>query len=136
VLSLRMLAAIADAVDIVEQQTGQRPDLNALRFDDPRVYDLICRGATVGVFQVESRSQASLIPRFQPRSFADLTIEIALIRPGPVQGNMVHPFLNRRDRLEPVRYLHPCDFQCNCRKTRNSTVSVEKATQECVAFSH
>lgn len=107
VLSLRMLSAIADAVDVVAQQTGQRPDLNALRFDDPRVYDLICRGETVGVFQVESRAQASLIPRFQPRSFADLTIEIALIRPGPVQGNMVHPFLNRRDRLEPVRYLHP-----------------------------
>jgi error-prone DNA polymerase len=107
VLSLRMLSAIADAVDIVEQQTGQRPDLNALRFDDSRVYDMICRGETVGVFQVESRAQASLIPRFQPRSFADLTIEIALIRPGPVQGDMVHPFLNRRDRLEPVRYLHP-----------------------------
>jgi error-prone DNA polymerase len=106
VLGLRMLSAISDAVDIVEQQTGQRPDLNALRFDDSHVYDMICRGETVGVFQVESRAQASLIPRFQPRSFADLTVEIALIRPGPVQGNMVHPFLNRRDRLEPVRYLH------------------------------
>ncbi len=107
VLGLRMLSAISDACDIVAQQTGRRPDLNALRFDDARVYAMICRGETVGVFQVESRAQASLIPRFQPRSFADLTVEIALIRPGPVQGNMVHPFLNRRDHLEPVRYLHP-----------------------------
>ena len=81
VLSLRMLSAIADAADIVEQQTGQRPDLNALRFDDSRVYDMICRGETVGVFQVESRAQASLIPRFQPRTFADLTIQIALSVP-------------------------------------------------------
>ncbi|CAG0960666.1 hypothetical protein GPROT1_00784, partial [Gammaproteobacteria bacterium] len=84
VLGLRMLAAISDACDLIEQQTGQRPDLNALRFDDKRVFDMICRGETVAVFQVESRAQASLIPRFQPRSFADLTVEIALIRPGPV----------------------------------------------------
>ena len=86
---------------------GQRPDLNALRFDDRRVYDMICRGETVGVFQVESRAQASLIPRFQPRSFADLTVEIALIRPGPVQANMVRPYLRRRDGEERVTYLHP-----------------------------
>ena len=107
VLGLRMLAAISDACDLIEQQTGQRPDLNALRFDDRRVYDMICRGETVGVFQVESRAQASLIPRFQPRSFADLTVEIALIRPGPVQANMVQPFLRRRSGEERVTYLHP-----------------------------
>ncbi len=106
VLGLRMLAAIADAVKIIEQ-SQQAIDLTALRFDDPKVYDMICRGETIGVFQVESRAQASLIPRFQPRSFADLTIEIALIRPGPVQANMVHPYLNRRDRIERVAYLHP-----------------------------
>lgn len=107
VLGLRMLSAVADACEIVRQQTGQRPDLSSLRFDDRNVFDLICRGETVGVFQVESRAQASLIPRFQPRSFADLTVQIALIRPGPVQANMVHPFLRRRDREETVVYLHP-----------------------------
>jgi error-prone DNA polymerase len=107
VLGLRMLSALADACDVIEQQTGQRPDLAVLRFDDRQVYDMICRGETVGVFQVESRAQQDLIPRFQPRTFADLTVEIALIRPGPIQANMVHPYLRRRDRLEPVTYLHP-----------------------------
>ncbi len=107
VLGLRALSAISDACDIVAAQTGKRPDLNALRFDNPEVYALIRRGETLGVFQVESRAQASLIPRFQPRDFHDLTIEISLIRPGPVQGGMVHPYLNRRNGLEPVRYLHP-----------------------------
>ena len=107
VLGLRMLSAIADACEIVEQQTGEHPDLSSLHFNDRNVFDMICRGETVGVFQVESRAQASLIPRFQPRSFADLTVQVALIRPGPVQANMVHPFLRRRDREETVIYLHP-----------------------------
>ena len=107
VLGLRMLSALSDACDIIARQTGQQPDLSALRLDDPQVYAMLCRGETVGVFQVESRAQAALIPRFQPRTFADLTIQIALIRPGPIQGNMVHPYLRRRDGTRPVRYLHP-----------------------------
>ena len=107
VLGLRMLSAIADACDIVAARTGQRPDLSALGCDDPKVYDMLCRGETIGVFQVESRAQATLIPRFQPRCFADVTIQIALIRPGPIQGNMVHPYLRRREGVEPVRPLHP-----------------------------
>ncbi len=107
VLGLRTLSAIADACAIIESQTGQRPDLPALRFDDPKVFAMIRRGETVGVFQVESRAQASLIPRFKTRSFADIVIQIALIRPGPVQANMVHPYLRRRDGIEPIRYLHP-----------------------------
>ncbi len=106
-LGLRMLSAIEDAVTVVEAQTGERPDLDALPRDDPAVYDMLCRGETVGVFQVESRAQASLIPRFQPRTFADLVIEISLIRPGPIQAHMVHPYLRRRRGLEPVMYLHP-----------------------------
>ena len=106
-LGLRMLSAIEDAVTIVEAQTGERPDLDRLPRDDPAVYAMLCRGETVGVFQVESRAQASLIPRFQPRTFADLVIEISLIRPGPLQAHMVHPYLRRRDGLEPVRYPHP-----------------------------
>ncbi|MEJ2150669.1 MAG: error-prone DNA polymerase, partial [Chloroflexota bacterium] len=106
-LGLRMLSAIEDAVTIVETQTGQCPDLGALTLDDPEVYDMLCRGHTVGVFQVESRAQASLIPRFQPRSFEDLVIEISLIRPGPIQAQMVHPYLRRREGMEVVTYPHP-----------------------------
>ncbi len=107
ILGLRMLSAIEDAVTIVETLTGTRPDLNVLTPDDPEVYAMHCRGETVGVFQVESRAQASLIPNFKPTSFTDLTIQIALIRPGPLQGQMVRPYLRRRQGLEPVRYAHP-----------------------------
>ena len=107
VLGLRALSAISDACEMIRLRTGQRPDLPALRFDDPKVYAMIRRGETVGVFQVESRAQASLIPRFKPRHLADLTVQIALIRPGPVQANMVHPYLRRRDGIEKVEYPHP-----------------------------
>ncbi len=106
-LGLRMLSAIEDAVTIVQGQTGERPALSALTRDDPEVYDMLCRGETIGVFQVESRAQASLIPRFQPRSFDDLVIQISLIRPGPLQAQMVHPYLRRREGLEPITYAHP-----------------------------
>ncbi len=106
-LGLRMLSAIEDAVTIVEAQSGQRPDLDSLPRDDPAVYEMLCRGQTVGVFQVESRAQASLIPRFQPRTFSDLVIEISLIRPGPIQAQMVHPYLRRRQGREAISYLHP-----------------------------
>jgi error-prone DNA polymerase len=106
-LGLRMLSAVEDAVTIAAAQTGQCPNLGALTLDDPQVYDMLCKGQTVGVFQVESRAQASLIPRFQPRSFEDLVLQISLIRPGPIQANMVHPYLRRRKGLEPVTYLHP-----------------------------
>ncbi len=106
-LGLRMLAAIEDAVCIVAAMTGERPDLERLTFDDPRVYDMLCRGETIGVFQLESRAQAELVRNFQPRCFADLTVEIALIRPGPLQANVVRPYLRRRYGQEPVRYVHP-----------------------------
>ncbi len=107
ILGLRMLSAIAEAVAIVAQMTGQRPDLDSLTFDDPAIYDLICAGDTVGCFQVESRAQAQMLPRMQPRNFADLVVAISLIRPGPVQGDMVHPYLRRRLREEEVVYPHP-----------------------------
>jgi error-prone DNA polymerase len=107
VLGLRMLSAIAEAVEIIEETTGKRPDLDALAFDDPAVYDLIARADTVGVFQVESRAQATILPRLRPKRFEDLIISISLIRPGPIQGNMVHPYLRRRLGEEPVTYDHP-----------------------------
>jgi error-prone DNA polymerase len=107
ILSLRTPAALEDALMFIEQRTGQRPDLSKLTFDDPRVYAMIRRGDTMGVFQVESRAQSNLIPEFKTKTFADITIQIALIRPGPVQANMVHPFLDRRSGKQPVTYLHP-----------------------------
>ena len=106
-LGLRMLSALEEALDVVEETTGRRPDLDRLAFDDPAVYDMICTGDTIGCFQVESRAQAQLIPHFRPRCFEDLIVEISLIRPGPIQGNMVQPYLRRRQRKEPVTYLHP-----------------------------
>lgn len=106
-LGLRMLSAVAEAVEHVERSTGQRPDLDALAFDDPAIFAMIAEGDTIGVFQVESRAQAQMQPIFRPRCFADLVIAISLIRPGPIQGDMVHPYIRRRNGQEPVRYTHP-----------------------------
>jgi error-prone DNA polymerase len=106
-LGLRMLSAIADAVELVRQGRGETVELAGLDFRDPAVYDQICSAQTIGLFQVESGAQVSVIPHMQPRCFQDLVIEISLIRPGPLQGNMVRPYLRRRQGLEPVTYLHP-----------------------------
>ncbi len=81
-------------------------DLDRLSFADPAVFDMITAGDTVGVFQVESRAQSQMLPRFRPTRFEDLVIAISLIRPGPIQGDMVHPFLRRRLGLEEVTYFH------------------------------
>ncbi len=87
--------------------TGEAFDLEQLPLDDPAVYDPLQRADTVGCFQVESRAQAQMLPKMRPRCFEDIIIEVALIRPGPIQGSMVHPYLRRRQGLEPVTYLHP-----------------------------
>ena len=107
ILGLRMLSAITEAVAIIAATTGQAVDLEALTFDDPAVYAMIAAADTVGVFQVESRAQAQMLPRLRPACFKDIVIAISLIRPGPIQGNMVHPFLRRRLGVEPVAYAHP-----------------------------
>ena len=75
--------------------------------DDPAIYDMISRADTIGVFQVESRAQMQMLPKMKPVCFEDLMIEVAIVRPGPTQGKMVHPYLNRRQGLEEVEYLHP-----------------------------
>ncbi len=106
-LGLRMLSALEDAVQIVAGLTGERPNLEALAPEDPRVYAMLSHGESIGVFQLESRAQAQLLPTFQPRCFEDLVIEISLIRPGPLQAQMVRPYLRRRQGLEPVIYPHP-----------------------------
>src|SRR5437773_6274196 len=72
--------------------------------DDPVVYDMICHADTIGVFQIESRAQQSMLPRLKPRTFYDLVIEVAIVRPGPIQGDMVHPYLRRRNGEEPIEY--------------------------------
>lgn len=106
-LGLRMLSALDEAVRLVAAHTGERIDLDRLSFDDAAVYAMLAEADTIGVFQVESRAQAQVLPRLRPACFADLLVAISLIRPGPVQGNMVHPYLRRRQGLEPVTYLHP-----------------------------
>jgi len=105
-LGLGILTLLSKAIVLVKTHEGKEIDLGRLPMDDPDVYDLICRGDTIGVFQVESRAQMSMLPRLRPRCFYDLVIEVAIIRPGPIQGRMVHPYLRRRNREEPVEYPH------------------------------
>ena len=105
-LGLGMLTALHHMVDLVREFHQVEVDLARLE-QEPAVYDLLCRADTVGVFQVESRAQMNTLPRVQPRCFYDLAIEVALIRPGPIQGNAVHPYIRRRNGSEPITYLHP-----------------------------
>jgi error-prone DNA polymerase len=105
-LGLGMLTALHHMVDLVREFHQVEVDLARLE-QEPAVYDLLCRADTVGVFQVESRAQMDTLPRVQPRCFYDLAIEVALIRPGPIQGNAVHPYIRRRNGSEPITYLHP-----------------------------
>jgi error-prone DNA polymerase len=106
-LGLGMLSLMDEALKLVHRHRGVQIDYARLSYDDARVYDLLCRADTVGVFQVESRAQMNTLPRVKPRCFYDLVVEVALIRPGPIQGGMVHPYLRRRDGTEPVTYPHP-----------------------------
>ena len=106
-LGLGMLSALHDAFDLVEETTGVRLELASLPQEDPAVYEMLCRADSVGVFQVESRAQMATLPRLRPKTFFDLVIEVAIIRPGPIQGGSVHPYIRRRHGLEEVTYLHP-----------------------------
>ncbi|MEP7763201.1 error-prone DNA polymerase [Sanguibacter sp. 25GB23B1] len=106
-LGLGMLTALRIGFDLVEEHEGIPLTLHGLPEDDPAVYDLLCAADTIGVFQVESRAQMSTLPRLRPRTFYDIVIEVALIRPGPIQGGSVHPYINRARGREKVTYLHP-----------------------------
>jgi len=106
-LGLRTLSLVKDAVADIEARHGERLELGSLPLDDEAVYDLICEVDTIGLFQVESRAQAQALPRVRPRNFADIVVEVAIIRPGPLQGNMVNPYIRRRQGREPVAYAHP-----------------------------
>jgi error-prone DNA polymerase len=103
-LALGMLSAIRRALDMVSARRGTPMRMQDIPAEDAAVYAMICRADTIGVFQIESRAQQSMLPRLQPRTFYDLVIEVAIVRPGPIQGGMVHPYLKRRQGLEPVTY--------------------------------
>jgi len=107
VLALGMLSCLRRSLDLIRQHYGRDLSLATIPQDDPAVYDMLCRADSVGVFQVESRAQMSMLPRLKPRKFYDLVIEVAIVRPGPIQGDMVHPYLRRRDGTDPVHYPSP-----------------------------
>ncbi|MBD0414082.1 error-prone DNA polymerase [Oryzicola mucosus] len=115
ILALGMLTCLQKAFGLVQSHYGARNkdngrlivDLDTLPKEDARVYDMICRADTMGVFQIESRAQMSMLPRLKPREFYDLVIEVAIVRPGPIQGDMVHPYLRRRQKKEKPDYAHP-----------------------------
>ncbi len=104
VLGLGMLTAIRRSFDLIRDFDGRDYTLATVPAEDPRVYDMICEGDTMGVFQIESRAQMAMLPRLKPRCYYDLVIEVAIIRPGPIQGDMVHPYLRRRNGEEAVDY--------------------------------
>ncbi|WP_262047765.1 error-prone DNA polymerase [Bradyrhizobium sp. Bra78] len=107
VLALGMLTCIRKCFDLIDRHKGERWVLASVPQDDPKVYDMLCLGESLGVFQVESRAQMNMLPRLKPRTFYDLVIEVAIVRPGPIQGDMVHPYLRRRNGQEEVRYPSP-----------------------------
>jgi error-prone DNA polymerase len=106
VLALGMLTCIRKCFDLVREHHGDEWSLATIPQEVPEVYDMLCRGDSLGVFQVESRAQMNMLPRLKPRRFYDLVIEVAIVRPGPIQGDMVHPYLKRRSGKEPVTF--PC----------------------------
>src|SRR5262249_41603341 len=104
VLALGMLTCLAKSFALLKEHYGRSFDLAAVPADDPDVYAMMSRADTVGVFQIESRAQMTMLPRLKPEKFYDLVIEVAIVRPGPIQGDMVHPYLRRRNKQEHVSY--------------------------------
>jgi error-prone DNA polymerase len=107
VLALGMLTCIRKCFDLIADHKGKRWELATIPQDQAEVYDMLCRGESLGVFQVESRAQMNMLPRLKPRTFYDLVIEVAIVRPGPIQGDMVHPYLRRRNKIEAENYPSP-----------------------------
>jgi len=107
VLGLGMLSCIRRAFELLRHHRGLSLDLASVPPEDPKVYDMLCRADSIGVFQVESRAQMTMLPRLKPRNFYDLVVEVAIVRPGPIQGDMVHPYLRRREGKEKPDYPSP-----------------------------
>lgn len=136
-LGLGMLSALHYAIDLVAEHKGIRVDLAKLDLSEPAVYEMLARADSVGVFQVESRAQMATLPRLRPRIFYDLVVEVALIRPGPIQGGSVHPYIRRRNGLAPVVYDHP-SMEPALRKTLGVPLFQEQLMQlavDCAGFS-
>jgi len=106
-LGLGMMAVLEDSIRLIRDHYGEEVDLARLPQDDPKVYKAMQQADTIGMFQIESRAQMSCLPRLRPKKFYDLVVEVAIIRPGPIVGNMVHPYLKRHQGREPVTYPHP-----------------------------
>jgi error-prone DNA polymerase len=126
VLALGMLTCIRKSFDLLARHKEQRFTLDSLPPEDPATYDMLCNADSVGVFQVESRAQMSMLPRLAPREFYDLVIEVAIVRPGPIQGDMVHPYLRRRAGLEQVTYPKP-ELEAVLAKTKGVPLFQEQA---------
>jgi error-prone DNA polymerase len=107
ILALGMLSALRKGYGMIQQHYGKRFDLATTPREDPATYEMLCQADSLGVFQVESRAQMAFLPRMRPRTFYDLVIEVAIVRPGPIQGDMVHPYIRRRNKEEPVEYASP-----------------------------
>jgi len=131
-LGLGMLTVVQDCLLYIRHTRDVTVDLGQLDMSDAAVYDVMCRADTVGVFQIESRAQMNTLPRLKPRCFYDLVVEVALIRPGPIQGEMVHPYLRRRAGLEPVTYPHPSVAQV-LRRTLGVPLFQEQGMQVAIA---
>ncbi|MBE2248918.1 MAG: error-prone DNA polymerase [Myxococcus sp.] len=125
-LGLGMLTVVARSFELIEALAGRRYDMATVPAEDPAVYDMLCDADTVGVFQIESRAQQNMLPRLKPRTFYDLVVEIAIIRPGPIVGEMVHPYLRRRNGEEPVSYPSP-DVQSILERTLGVPLFQEQA---------
>ncbi|CQD07422.1 error-prone DNA polymerase [Mycobacterium lentiflavum] len=136
-LGLGMLSALHYAKDLVAEHKGVEVDLARLDLSEPAVYEMLQRADSVGVFQVESRAQMATLPRLKPRVFYDLVVEVALIRPGPIQGGSVHPYIRRRNGIDPVVYDHP-SMEPALRKTLGVPLFQEQLMQlavDCAGFS-
>jgi error-prone DNA polymerase len=136
-LGLGMLSALHYAIDLVAEHKSIDVDLARIDLSEAAVYEMLQRADSVGVFQVESRAQMATLPRLKPRTFYDLVVEVALIRPGPIQGGSVHPYIKRRNGLEPVTYDHPA-MEPALRKTLGVPLFQEQLMQlavDCAGFS-
>jgi error-prone DNA polymerase len=135
-LALGMLSCMKRGLDLLAEHKGVALDLATIPAEDPRTYAMIRKADTLGTFQIESRAQMSMLPRLKPRTFYDLVIEVAIVRPGPIQGDMVHPYLRRRDGIEPVHYPTP-ELEKVLGKTLGVPLFQEQAMRvaiECAGF--
>ncbi|MEZ0392441.1 MAG: DNA polymerase III subunit alpha [Pseudobdellovibrionaceae bacterium] len=132
ILSLGMLTALRKCFELLKTHKNKNAELYNLKQEDTATYEMICKAETVGVFQIESRAQMNTLPRLKPKTFYDLVVEVALVRPGPLQGGMVHPYLQRRQNKEKVAYAHP-DLEPILKKTLGVPIFQEQVMKIVVA---